>query len=135
MINPISIGRTLKDIYLKYLDTSIPLREKYYVDERRKLYQTNGIIMQAPIIELVNKYEGEITLTDLCKENALSNDISTFINKGLLKSVDNHEIKIYKHQRKAFESVIKEKINLVVTTGTGSGNTECFLVPIISSLI
>ena len=52
MINPIRIGRTLKEIYLKYLDTSIPLREKYYIDERRKLYQTNGIIMQAPIIEL-----------------------------------------------------------------------------------
>lgn len=135
MINPIRIGRTLKEIYLKYLDTSIPLREKYYIDERRKLYQTNGIIMQAPIIELVNKYEGEITLTDICKANALSNDISTFINKGLLKSADNQEIKIYKHQKKAFESVIKEKKNLVVTTGTGSGKTECFLMPIISNLI
>jgi len=135
MINPVSIGRTLKEIYLTYLDTSIPLREKYYTDERRELYQKTGVIMQAPIIELVNKYEGAVTLTDLCKANALSNDISTFINKGLLKSVDNQEIKIYKHQKKAFESVVKEKKNLVVTTGTGSGKTECFIMPVITNLI
>ena len=33
MINPVAIGRNLKDIYLKYLDTGIPLREKCYIDE------------------------------------------------------------------------------------------------------
>lgn len=132
MINPVAIGRTLKDIYLKYLDTGIPLREKCYVDERRKLYETNGVIMQSPIIELVNKYEGEIELSKLC-----SNDISEFLNIGLLKPEDpkDGERKIYKHQKKAVETVLKNKKNMVVTTGTGSGKTECFLIPVLANLV
>lgn len=76
MINPISIGRTLKEVYLKYLDTGIPLREKCYVDERRKLYETTGVIMQSPIIEIVNKYQGEISVRDFCKKNNLSTKMS-----------------------------------------------------------
>ena len=135
MINPVKIGRTLKEIYLKYLDTGIPLREKCYIDERRKLYEENGVIMQSPIIELVNKYEGVETITDCCKENNISKDVADFLNLGLLKSDSDEEIKIYKHQKKAFLSVIKDNKNMVVTTGTGSGKTECFMLPVIASLV
>ena len=74
MINPIKIGRTLKDVYLTYLDTGIPLREKCYFEERRKLYEEDGVIMQSPIIEIVNKYDGVETLSDCCKKNNLSSD-------------------------------------------------------------
>lgn len=137
MINPVAIGRNLKDIYLKYLDTGIPLREKCYIDERRKLYETNGVIMQSPIIEIVNKYEGDIELSKLCVQESLSKDIGEFINAGLLKT-DNpghNEIKIYKHQKAAVKTVLKDKKNLVVTTGTGSGKTECFLIPVLANLV
>ncbi|WP_307771286.1 DEAD/DEAH box helicase [uncultured Treponema sp.] len=137
MINPISIGRTLKEVYLKYLDTGIPLREKCYVDERRKLYETTGVIMQSPIIEIVNKYQGEISVRDFCKKNNLSTDISDFLDLGLLKpqKKDNDPIKIYKHQRIALEFVLLKKKNIVVTTGTGSGKTECFMMPVIANLV
>ena len=80
MINPVAIGRNLKDIYLKYLDTGIPLREKCYIDERRRLYEINGVIMQSPIIELVNKYEGEIEISKYCLKENLTTEISEFLN-------------------------------------------------------
>jgi DEAD/DEAH box helicase domain-containing protein len=40
----------------------------------------------------------------------------------------------YTHQIKAWETLKKNK-SLVVTSGTGSGKTECFMVPIINDLI
>ena len=40
----------------------------------------------------------------------------------------------YEHQVKAFQR-IKQGSNVVVTTGTGSGKTECFMLPIIDELI
>ena len=135
MINPIKIGRTLKDVYLTYLYTGIPLREKCYFEERRKLYEEDGVIMQSPIIEIVNKYDGVETLSDCCKKNNLSSDISEFLNSGLLRNSNGEEIKIYEHQRDAFLSVVKDKKNMVVTTGTGSGKTECFMIPVISNLV
>lgn len=135
MINLVRIGKTLKDVYLTYLDTGLPLREECYTKERRKLYEKDGVIMHSPIIELVNKYEGVQTISDCCKESSVSCDVSDFLNRGLLKSQSGDEIKIYAHQKKAFLSVLKEHKNMVVTTGTGSGKTESFMLPVISSLV
>lgn len=41
---------------------------------------------------------------------------------------------IYTHQARAFEAFLRDGRDIVVATGTGSGKTECFLVPILGSL-
>lgn len=40
----------------------------------------------------------------------------------------------YDHQYRAWEAAIQRNKSLLVTTGTGSGKTECFLVPILKDL-
>lgn len=40
----------------------------------------------------------------------------------------------YKHQVECWNTLLKLKHSMVVTTGTGSGKTECFMIPIIKSL-
>ena len=40
----------------------------------------------------------------------------------------------YDHQFRAWEAAIQHNKSLLVTTGTGSGKTECFLVPILKEL-
>jgi Zn finger protein HypA/HybF involved in hydrogenase expression len=40
----------------------------------------------------------------------------------------------YSHQCRAIEAFISEEHNLIVATGTGSGKTESFLMPILSSM-
>jgi len=63
MNNPIKIWKELKDIYLKYIDSGLPLIDKRYIQERRKLYEQPGAICQPPIIELVPRYKEVSTLT------------------------------------------------------------------------
>ena len=41
---------------------------------------------------------------------------------------------LYRHQQNAIEKVLRGK-NLVVSTGTGSGKTESFLIPVLSQII
>ena len=41
---------------------------------------------------------------------------------------------MYTHQARAFEAFLRDGRDIVVATGTGSGKTECFLVPILGSL-
>ena len=43
--------------------------------------------------------------------------------------------RLYEHQEKAVKTVIQDKQNIVVATGTGSGKTECFLIPMFDSLL
>ena len=40
----------------------------------------------------------------------------------------------YLHQKKSWETLLNTKNSLVVSSGTGSGKTECFMIPIISDL-
>lgn len=139
MENPVEIGRQLKTNYLNYLDTGIPLPCDEYKKERRALYEKEGVIMQSPIIEFVKKYEPYKTLketyAELPKEKGYEASFAEFLNKGLLKNDDGSERKLYKHQYESVIEVLGNDKNLVVTTGTGSGKTECFMTPLITDLI
>lgn len=139
MENPVEIGKQLKENYLNYLDTGIPLPCDEYKKERRALYEQEGIIMQSPIIEFVKKYDPyktlKETLAELPKENGYKLSIADFLNQGLLKNEDGSERVLYEHQYKSIIDVLGKNKNLVVTTGTGSGKTECFMIPLISDLI
>jgi superfamily II DNA/RNA helicase len=41
---------------------------------------------------------------------------------------------VYKHQSESWQTLLNERKSIVVTTGTGSGKTECFMVPILQDL-
>ena len=42
--------------------------------------------------------------------------------------------KPYKHQIESWKTLLKEKKSIVVTTGTGSGKTECFMLPVLHDI-
>ena len=41
----------------------------------------------------------------------------------------------YQHQVESWEAVLNDHKSIVVTTGTGSGKTECFMVPVLKDLL
>ena len=131
MIDLIKIGEELQKEYLDYLDTGIKLRYESARRERRKLFEEPGVLLQPPFVELSTKYIGQKSLSETCKELDLDKDFSDFINSGLFYSVDDgSEKKLFKHQIESLKEAIKNKRNVVITTGTGSGKTECFLLPL-----
>jgi DEAD/DEAH box helicase/Helicase conserved C-terminal domain/Domain of unknown function (DUF1998) len=42
---------------------------------------------------------------------------------------------LYSHQAKSFETIARRGANAIVATGTGSGKTECFLLPLLYELL
>lgn len=40
----------------------------------------------------------------------------------------------YRHQLKSWETLLKSKKSIAVTTGTGSGKTECFMIPVLHDI-
>lgn len=45
------------------------------------------------------------------------------------------DIHPYKHQVESWEAVLNDNKSIVVTTGTGSGKTECFMIPVLKQLL
>ncbi|MGO8735194.1 MAG: DEAD/DEAH box helicase [Terriglobia bacterium] len=43
--------------------------------------------------------------------------------------------RLYEHQLRAFSRLVNKRENLIVATGTGSGKTECFLLPLLFWLL
>lgn len=65
------------------------------------------------------------------------------LDKVLIKALDNNkngryrfgkEFKPFEHQLKSWNTLLKDKKSIIVTSGTGSGKTECFMVPILQDL-
>lgn len=135
MNNPIKIYNEILEAYLKYINSGLPFFRDEYSQERNELLRTNGTISQPPIIEFVPKYHEKATLKEFCETENVSLDINDFVNSGLFVGGGTMMRKLYDHQYAALKEAFLNRKNIVVTTGTGSGKTECFLLPIIADLI
>ena len=131
MDDPIGIADSLTDLYLKYLDSALPLRDDRLMRERRQLFESPGVLFQEPLLELVPRYEEGETLPEACKRLGLGPELSAFAECGLFPKGR----RLYKHQSTALEAILVKQRHMVVTTGTGSGKTECFFLPILAALL
>jgi ATP-dependent helicase YprA (DUF1998 family) len=128
--NPISAFDRLREYVFRYYGTPYRLAEPEVESERHELFDHDGGVWREPWVESINDYE----LTGLRFEQALSQlgvsaDLAAFARCGLIAFDD-----IFTHQRDALEHSLAGR-NVAVTAGTGSGKTESFLLPILSSLI
>jgi hypothetical protein len=117
-------------IYRMYIESAFPLRYPQLVAERRDLLSAVGMLSQPPLLETVPVYPSsgltlEKTSAELPEEYR---DLQHFA-AGLIRPTD----ELYRHQRRCLDAVLEGK-DIVVTTGTGSGKTECFLLPMLAQL-
>lgn len=135
MNNPIKIFNEIRNAYLKYINSGLPFSREEYNQERNALIKELGTICQPPIIEIVPKYHEKATLAEFCERESVSADINDFVNTGLFVNDSHPERRLYDHQYAALKEAFINRKHIVVTTGTGSGKTECFLLPVIADLV
>lgn len=127
-----TLHRQLLDTYMLYVDTPFRLRHPALTSERRQLLQEPGRIQQPPIFEFLPGYEQTPgSLRDAVVASGLQPDVSQFLEAGLWR----HGERPYTHQVASLQLGCNPTANhVVVTTGTGSGKTECFLLPVLARL-
>lgn len=130
MTDPVSIWNDLKSNYLRYLKTGIPLSNVKLDDEREALFhdieKNMDTLWHQPYFELMTSYPAGAKLSQL---DGLPKNFEDFAKLGLFLPEN-----LYKHQEDALCAVEAGK-HIVVTTGTGSGKTECFMLPLFAKLI
>jgi ATP-dependent helicase YprA (DUF1998 family) len=110
----------------RYIEAQYPIRHASVVAERHALLESTKVISQEPFIESTPGYTPGPSYSEL----ALSLSISTALEE-LAQDIPAIPPHLYKHQAEALEAFIGHDHDLVVVTGTGSGKTETFLLPIL----
>jgi DEAD/DEAH box helicase domain-containing protein len=138
-LTPMVLKEQLINAYLKYFDTQYWLKFPKLMQERRNLLLANSRIATEIFLEPVMPYDANHSLTALGEELGIDRGIVELVGRSLFGKYasNNGEIHIRDHQAQAmrtlFSTASKEK-NIVVTSGTGSGKTESFLLPILLRL-
>lgn len=143
LINPIYAYKEIKDNFLLYIKTAFGTRYESIEKEREELLRTDQVASREPWIEPLPSYEnvelndGEKLRISTLRPSDLPgmNDharklFKGFINQGLISG----DYPIYRHQAEMLKKALLGK-NCVITSGTGSGKTESFLLPMLADII
>jgi len=130
--NPITLGRTLEETLRRYLQASLPVSLKYprLREQITAALREKDRLVKGPFVEALTDFVKASSLKDLAASNSplLHEDFSRL-------PADEFERPLHQHQSQALRAVIGEQQNVIMATGTGSGKTECFLYPILDSLL
>lgn len=129
-MNPIETTRAIRNQYLQYLKSLFYLKDEELSRQARSLLEEQNKFLKGPYIEVTPPFKSGKSLADLVREGVLSSDFAYISQEEL--PLDRP---LYLHQQKAVENIVSRKRNAVVATGTGSGKTESFLIPIMDYLM
>ena len=144
MKDPVKIYENLKEQYFKYIDTAFSVDDENFTAKRKELYLSNEhkILAQDPYLELIKPYPSSgKKISDLKLESVKKSDGSNyFSSEEELQLFKNFcltglvgDFPLYDHQVQMIKNYALGK-NCIITTGTGSGKTESFLLPLFAYL-
>ncbi len=128
---PSRLARVLRTRLTSYLESAYPLSNPVLLRERRHLLTEEdcALVAQQPFVETTPRYESSTAkLPDLEIPKEASSLFDVLLTAGAVFPYP------YTHQARSIEGFLGRGEDLVVTTGTGSGKTECFLFPMLGSL-
>ena len=132
----LTIGETIRQLHQAlqdYLEAAYHVSHPTLVAQRRRLLKEPSVIHQRPYLESTPRYETGTAFRDLGLDAAA---LDAF--EAVSKAEGDLDLLIhdppYQHQAISTKLSLVDGLSLVVMTGTGSGKTECFLLPILGKL-
>jgi len=129
-LNPIAYTEKVVRSFLKYQLTAYPFADPRLHDQMRRLLNLDEVrrtpLMKGPFISLSRNFRQGPTVAQLVDEGIWHPHMRQIIGRRI-----SH---LYGHQEKAVRAIHAGKTT-IISTGTGSGKTECYLYPIISKCL
>lgn len=134
MDNPIISYTSIQEAILKYVGTAFGTASESFEEERAANLLTE--VFQEPFIELMPEYIKGDRLQDLLSSDlpGLSQNAMDAFKAICGASLFPSQFNLFRHQQEMLRESLRGR-HCVVTTGTGSGKTESFLLPLIASIL
>ena len=128
MNNQIEQSEFIKNKFSRYLRSTFDIRDPQYNGLfNQRLDELESKLYKGPFLASNLPFEPSYSINELIEQGSFERE---FTRVGDL----DFDRPCYAHQINAFKRIASGR-NIVVTTGTGSGKTECFMLPIINELI
>ena len=127
-MDAIATSALLNSTYRRYLRSLLPVRDPALAAALAGCIAASPLLTKGPLLEATPPYRTGATLRDLIGEGVLDRAFARLGGPAL--PLDRP---LYLHQEQALRKAAAGR-NLVVATGTGSGKTESFLLPVLSAL-
>jgi ATP-dependent helicase YprA (DUF1998 family) len=129
-LHPIDTMQEIRTTYLRYLKTIYPFQSEPLRAAFKQAIEEEERLVKGPLLESAPPFEQGRSIAQLVEAEMLH----PFF-KRLCSAAMPFDRSLYLHQDQAVVHVAKDKRNLIVATGTGSGKTESFLLPILDHLL
>ncbi|MBR8842152.1 DEAD/DEAH box helicase [Pseudoalteromonas sp. JC3] len=135
-----------KESSLSVLGITNPHLRQHLQDRMQQDCGQNESMMASPLFEHTFGWtEADKTMHELVADKLLSPAVLASLDKDKITDMEGVEVenryqfkgkfKPYTHQLKSWNTLLAEEPkSVVVTSGTGSGKTECFMVPVLEDL-
>ncbi len=130
-IHPLKTTNLIRESYIRYLNTAYPFQEVELRQQFQQALNQPDMVVKGPLLEASPPFELGRNVAQLIEKGILHPDFRALAS-GQALPLDRP---LYRHQEQAVTKVSQGQRNLIVATGTGSGKTECFLIPILDHLL
>jgi ATP-dependent helicase YprA (DUF1998 family) len=137
-MNAIEVTKTLQRNYVRYLMTTFNVgrSEPDLAEALRRELAAPGALFRGPFLELNPPYLSGRSLRQLADDGIVTEalcNLRSDIEPSSQRPLPPDRL-LYLHQERAIRHILAGR-NLVVASGTGSGKTECFLLPVLHDLL
>lgn len=118
----------IMDEYKRFLKSAYRLADPHLREQFEKHINESDVLVKGPYVTLSRDFKKGKSL-DMLTVGGIGHKYLTKLNWPFGTNP------LYMHQEKTFLNVERDGRNCIVTTGTGSGKTEAFLLPVISGIL
>ena len=129
-LDPIRMTQAVTENYLNYLSTTFYLQDSELRGQLQTALHKAETFVKGPILEATPPFVAGATIEELIDAGVLSAEFRRLRSPKLPL-----QRPLHLHQEQAIRKAVGLRRNVVVTTGTGSGKTETFLIPILDYLL
>ncbi|MBR0405266.1 MAG: DEAD/DEAH box helicase [Eggerthellaceae bacterium] len=130
--NPIHTARKIEEFYREYIATTIHFADADLQGQLEEILHRQGYLAKGPFLEAAPPYRKDKSVLELVEEGVLCRSMLKL--GGGNPDQFNPVRPLYVHQVRAIRKAVDGR-NYAVVTGTGSGKTESFLLPILNDIL
>jgi ATP-dependent helicase YprA (DUF1998 family) len=132
-LNPISALDEITEAYRIFVSSFQKFKNPIIRDWIDAEIEKGTLLFKGPYIDLARRYMEGDSFDVLIQNGLIDDDIPLYFAKDPTDR-SGHAVHLYRHQSDAIRSIMNGN-NTVITSGTGSGKSFCFAVPVVSTCL